>query len=104
MNYINIEATIVGNKAKGRISKRVFQESKARQNFRKTNISYHLIRTRPFVLLPMLYYIVTHQLVKSHTCAITDKQESTVFDLFMSNTKFGFLIMFIQNRNGKLKK
>ena len=29
----------VGNKAKGRISKRVFQESKARQNFRKTNIS-----------------------------------------------------------------
>ena len=36
----------VGNKAKGRISKRVFQESKARQNFRKTNISYPLIRTR----------------------------------------------------------
>ena len=28
---------IVGKKAKGRISKRVFQESKARQNFRKTN-------------------------------------------------------------------
>ena len=36
----------VGNKAKGRISKRVFQESKARQNFRETNISYSLIRTR----------------------------------------------------------
>ena len=36
----------VGNKAKGRISKRVFQESKARQNFRKTNISYPVIRTR----------------------------------------------------------
>ena len=35
----------VGNKAKGRISKRVFQENKARQNFRKTNISYPLIRT-----------------------------------------------------------
>ena len=30
---------IVGNKAKGRISKRVFQENKARQIFRKTNIS-----------------------------------------------------------------
>ena len=29
-----------GNKAKGRISKRVFQERKARQNFRKINISY----------------------------------------------------------------
>ena len=36
----------VGNKAKGRISKRVFNESKARQNFRKINISYLLIRTR----------------------------------------------------------
>ena len=31
------------NKAKGRISKRVFQENKARQIFRKTNISYPLI-------------------------------------------------------------
>ena len=36
----------VGNKAKGRTSKRVFQETKARENFRKTNISYLLIRTR----------------------------------------------------------
>ena len=35
----------VGNKAKGRISKRVFQENKARQIFQKTNISYPLIRT-----------------------------------------------------------
>ena len=36
----------VGNKAKGRISKRVFQENKARQIFRKTNISDPLVRTR----------------------------------------------------------
>ena len=36
----------VGNKVKGRISKRVFQENKARQIFQKTNISYPLIRTR----------------------------------------------------------
>ena len=34
---------IVGNKAKRQISKRVFQENKARQTFRKTNISYPLI-------------------------------------------------------------
>ena len=33
------------NKAKGQISKRMFQENKARQIFRKTNISYPLIRT-----------------------------------------------------------
>ena len=37
---------IVGNKANGRISKRVFQEKKARQIFRKMNIFYPLIRTR----------------------------------------------------------
>ena len=33
---------VVGNKAKGRISKQVFQENKAHQIFRKTNISYPL--------------------------------------------------------------
>ena len=40
------QSHFVGNKAKGRISKRVFQESKARQIFRRTDISYPLIRTR----------------------------------------------------------
>ena len=34
----------VSNKAKGRISKRVYQENIASQIFRKTNISYPLIR------------------------------------------------------------
>ena len=38
----------VGNKAKGGISKRVFQESKARHIFRKTNISYLLIHKHFF--------------------------------------------------------
>ena len=51
---------IVGNKAKGRMSKRVFQENEARQVFQKTNISYLLIcictcfEIRPFALLPMM--------------------------------------------------
>ena len=36
----------VRNKAKGRISKRVIQEYKARQIFRKANITYLLIPTR----------------------------------------------------------
>ena len=35
----------VDNEAKGRISKRLFQEKKARQIFPKTNISYPLIPT-----------------------------------------------------------
>ena len=34
-----IPEPVVGNKAKGRISGRVFQENKARQIFRKTDIS-----------------------------------------------------------------
>ena len=33
---------LVGKIAKGRVSKRVFQENKASQISRKTNISYHL--------------------------------------------------------------
>ena len=42
-----LSAQFVGNKAKGRISRRwVFQENKARQISRKTNNSYPLIRTR----------------------------------------------------------
>ena len=36
---------MVNNKAKGRISKWMFQENKAHQVFRNTNISYPLIRT-----------------------------------------------------------
>ena len=35
-------ADIVGNKAKGLIAKQVLQEKKARQIFRKTNISENL--------------------------------------------------------------
>ena len=46
LNFELQDNQFVGNKAKGRISKRVFQENKARQIFRKTNIFYPLIRTR----------------------------------------------------------
>ena len=41
---------IVGNKAKGRTSKRMLQENKASQIFRKTNISYVVISTCTCVL------------------------------------------------------
>ena len=44
-----------GNKAKGSISERVFQENKACQIFRKMNISYPLIRTRTYVPLPLIW-------------------------------------------------
>ena len=57
----------VGNKTKGRISKRLFQENKARQIFRKRNISYPLIRT------PMR---------DSSFCLITDEFSETVRFVF----------------------
>ena len=41
-----ISEHFVCNKANGRIIKRWLQENKAHQIFRKTNISYPLIRTR----------------------------------------------------------
>ena len=44
-NILDTVGSTVINKAKGRISKRVLQENKARQIFQKTNISYPLIRT-----------------------------------------------------------
>ena len=37
--YEKLKLNFVGNKAKGRISKRVFQENKARQISQKTKIS-----------------------------------------------------------------
>ena len=54
----NIEKNItqfVGNKAKERISKRVFQENKVCQIFRKTNISWNTrFEIRLFALLPAM--------------------------------------------------
>ena len=49
----------VGNKAKGRISNRVFQVNKAPQVFQKTNISYPLIRTRTFLETPVLRFALS---------------------------------------------
>ena len=43
LNRVQEKKQNVGNKAKGQISKRVFQENKARRIFRKMNISYPLI-------------------------------------------------------------
>ena len=57
----------VGNKTKGRISKRLFQENKARQIFRKRNISYPLIHT---------------PIRDSWFCLITDEFSETVRFVF----------------------
>lgn len=36
-----------------------------------------------------------------NVCATTDRHESTIFDLWMSKTKFGFLIRLTQNLSGR---
>ena len=51
LNYLQRVLYFVVSKAKGRISKRVFQENKARKVFRKANISYPLIRARAYVFV-----------------------------------------------------
>ena len=68
----------VGNKAKGRISKRVFQENEARQIFRKTNIFYPLTRTRT------CFVFFKHPFWDSPLCFITD---DLVFHLSLISSK-----------------
>ena len=45
----------VGNPAKRQISKRALEENKARKVFRKTNISFFLIRTRALFLVTLTW-------------------------------------------------
>ena len=49
-----------GNKAKGRISKRVFQENKARQIFRKKNLSD-----------PLIHHLLVH--IRGKKCLVFEK-------------------------------
>ena len=70
------------NKVKGRISKLVFQENKARQIFRKTNISYPLVRKRTCTYQGvnvrfsgnLAYFVfLKHPFWDSPFCLITDE-------------------------------
>ena len=91
-------AQLVGNKAKGQILKVVFQEGKARQNFRKTNISYPLIRTRTCayqgvrnVLFDALRDIVPFVQFKKHEKrpwrnVTLEKLQISTCNVFKSNT------------------
>ena len=77
----SLESYVVNN-GKGRISKRVFQENKARQIFCKTNISYPLIRTRTctyqvvrnirFAKKFRVLFFLKHPFWDSSFCLITD--------------------------------
>ena len=96
-----LTASLVGNKAKGRISKQVFQENKARQIFRKTNISYLLIRTRTcayqgvrnvrFSENLVCFVFLKHPFWDSPFCLITD--ELNIFTKY-SEISFNYQIDF----------
>ena len=91
----------VGNNAKGRISKRVFQENKACQIFRKTNISYPLIRTRTgayrgirnvrFLKNLACFVFLKHPFSHSPFCLISDD-----FTRVQWKIRFGDSIRFIK--------
>jgi hypothetical protein len=53
-------------------------------------------------ILPSLWSDVEQE--SMNVCATTERQESTILDLWISNTKFGFFIKLTQNRRGKLEK
>ena len=84
LGFKSLYPKFIGSKAKGRISKRVFQESKARQIFRRTDISYPLIRTRTQGVrnvcfsgnLPCFAFL-KHPLWDSRFCLITDDLSSS---------------------------
>ena len=80
----------VGNKAKGQISKWVFQEIKACQIFRKTNISYPLILTRTcayqglrnvrFSENLVCFVVLKHPFWDSPFCLITNNNKHFLSD------------------------
>ena len=74
-----LEQYFVGNKAKGRILKRVLQENKARQIFRKTNISYPLIGTRAIWSLVTDFYQILKTISMSLVKRLKEGPTSTHF-------------------------
>ena len=88
---------VVRNKAKGRISKRVFQENKAHQIFQKTNIYDPLIGTRTCLyqgvrnvrFLENLGWFVflKRPFWDSPFCLITDEFTYTLLRLLSKNSK-----------------
>ena len=85
---------IVGNKAKGRISKRLFQENKARQIFRKTknfseNLACFVFLKHPFSNSP--FCLITDEILKKSLSFIflilypVNMQHSTLLDVYTTS-------------------
>ena len=81
---------IIGNKVKGQISKRVFQENKARQIFRKRTFlttryphvcAYQGVSNVPFSENLTCFVFLKHPFWDSLFCLITDEMRHTVNSL-----------------------
>ena len=96
----NLRRKLVGNKAKGLISKRVFQKNKARQIFHKKTISYPLIRIRTCAYQGVrnvffsenlaCFVFLKHPFWDSPFCLITD--ELSYLKIFGQNFSEAILI------------
>ena len=86
LSFFHKFSQIIGNKGKERILKRVFQENKGRQIFRKTNIFYPLIRTLTrnvcFSENLACFIFLKHPFWDSPFCLITDDFVVTFFYLW----------------------
>ena len=84
------------NKGEGRISKRVFQENKARQIFQKTNVFYPLICTRTYYIRTYIW-MNTRLSKKSWFINELYKEIPCPFSLLLNilETCFFFLFSFI---------
>ena len=92
----------VGNKVKGRISKRVFQENKARKIFRKTNIFNPLILTRTCTYQGVknvcfsenlaCFVFLRHPFWDSPFCLITDEFKLVLYPEFFIVEQFIYLL------------
>ena len=69
----------MANKTKGRISKRVLRENKARQIFRKTNMRIRGVRNVRFSENLACFVFLKHPFWDSPFCLITDEISSSVF-------------------------
>lgn len=68
----------------------------------KLQVIFTKINALQSEILPNLWSDVEQESMK--VCATTERQESTILDLWISNTKFGFFIKLTQNRSGRLEK
>ena len=84
-------AFFVGNKAKGLIRKRVFQENKAHQIFRKTNISYPLIRTNEVTNLNIILVIIFMKFLCVEKISNLQTISSSNVPDFLEKSKFSWI-------------